>query len=50
MVIAPSLQLLVFVVGDVLLLVAGIGVPDQPRIKWGWLGAFLIAASMLIKI
>jgi len=49
-----SLHLFVFVLGLVLLLLAGLKVsePERPRftISYGWMGLFLLAVSTLIKI
>jgi hypothetical protein len=42
------MELLLFVLGLVLLLLAGIGVPSPPRFSLGWFGLFFIFASQLV--
>jgi hypothetical protein len=44
-----TLNLFLLVLALVLLLLAGLGVPDQPRLRLGWLGAFFALLSMVLK-
>ncbi len=39
---------IMFILGLVLLLLAGVGVPSPPRFSLGWFGLFFIFASQLV--
>ena len=41
----PLFEMFLFVLGLVLLLLAGIGVPSPPRFNLGWFGLFFIFLS-----
>jgi hypothetical protein len=44
-----TLNLFLMVLALVLLLLAGIGVPDQPRLRLGWLGMFFWLLATVVR-
>lgn len=43
-----TLHLFLLTLGLCLLLLAGLGVPDLPMARWGWLGIFIVSLAVLV--